>query len=70
MKSSIIVIGFFDPIVRRFSLEETRDKLLGLIEMKWGGEEQRFKKLSDPILHKEGEQSKEADIFEGHYKYR
>ena len=65
-----IVIGFFDPIVRRFSLEETRDKLLGLIEMKWGGEEQRFKKLSDPILHKEGEQSKEADIFEGHYKYR
>jgi len=38
--------------------------------MKWGGEEQRFRKLSEAILHKEGEQSKEADIFEGHYKYR
>ena len=61
----MIVLGFFDPIIRRFDFEKTRREVSKLIESKWGRFE-KFGEISDASVEK----NSTSDIFEGHYKYR
>jgi FeS assembly protein SufD len=69
----MIVMGFFEPVLSRIPVEETREGTRFMVEGKWYREK---RKLSDRIavlaLSKEfkHEAREKEDIFERHYKYR
>ena len=68
-----VVLGFFEPVLSRVPIEQTRDGARFMIEGKWDGERRRLIDR-DAVLLEEGELTPEAkpseDIFERHYKYR
>ncbi len=69
----IVVLGFFEPVLSRIPIEQTREGARFMIEGKWGGERRRLVDR-ETLLLLTGETTPEVkeseDIFERHYKYR
>ena len=69
----MVVLGFFEPVLSRIPIEQTREGARFMIEGKWVGEKRRLVDR-ETLLAKTGELTPEVkeseDIFERHYKYR
>lgn len=69
----MVVLGFFEPVLSRVPIEQTREGARFMIEGKWNGERRRLVDR-EALLALTGETTPEAketeDIFERHYKYR
>ena len=69
----MVVLGFFEPVLSRVPIEQTRDGARFMIEGKWNGKKSRLVDR-ETLLAETGETTPEAkpaeDIFERHYKYR
>ncbi len=69
----MIVLGFFEPVLSRVPVEQTREGARFMIEGKWEGERRRLVDR-ETLIAMTGEVEPEArpteDIFERHYKYR
>jgi Fe-S cluster assembly protein SufB len=69
----MVVLGFFEPVLSRVPIEQTREGARFMIEGKWDGEKRRLVDR-ETLLLKTGETTPEVkqseDIFERHYKYR
>jgi len=67
----LIVLGFFEPLVRQISLNEVKVRIKALAEMKWNSESiHNITNVSQRIWEEEIVEEKTKDAFEGHYKYR
>jgi Fe-S cluster assembly protein SufB/Fe-S cluster assembly protein SufD len=68
-----VVLGFFEPVLSRIPLEQTRDGARFMIEGKWVGEKRRLVDR-ETLLAATGEVTPDVkqteDIFQRHYKYR
>jgi len=69
----MVVQGFFEPVLSRVPIEQTREGARFMIEGKWDGERRRLVDR-ETLLALTGETTPEVkeseDIFERHYKYR
>jgi len=69
----MVVLGFFEPVLSRVPIEQTREGARFMIEGKWHGERRRLVDR-ETLLAATGELTPEVkeseDIFERHYKYR
>ncbi len=69
----MVVLGFFEPVLSRIPIEQTREGARFMIEGKWDGVKRRLVDR-ETLLAEEGETTPEVkqteDIFERHYKYR
>lgn len=69
----MIVLGFFEPVLSRIPIEQTREGARFIIDGKWQGEKRRMVDR-ETLIALTGEAVPEAkqaeDIFERHYKYR
>jgi Fe-S cluster assembly protein SufB len=69
----MVVLGFFEPVLSRIPIEQTREGARFIIEGKWQGERRRLVDR-ETLIELTGETVPEAksseDIFERHYKYR
>jgi Fe-S cluster assembly protein SufB len=69
----MVVLGFFEPVLSRIPIEQTREGARFMIEGKWLGEKRRLVDR-EALLAASGELTPEVkdteDIFERHYKYR
>ena len=69
----MVVLGFFEPVLSRVPIEQTREGARFMIEGKWHGEKRRLVDR-ETLLAETGELTPEVketeDIFERHYKYR
>ncbi|MDE1853063.1 MAG: Fe-S cluster assembly protein SufD [Thaumarchaeota archaeon] len=69
----MVVLGFFEPVLSRVPIEQTREGARFMIEGKWQGEKRRLIDR-ETLLAATGELTPEVkeseDIFERHYKYR
>ncbi len=69
----MVVLGFFEPVLSRIPIEQTREGARFMIEGKWDGRKRRLVDR-ETLLAETGELVPEAkgteDIFERHYKYR
>jgi len=69
----MVVLGFFEPVLSRVPIEQTREGARFMIEGKWQGEKRRLVDR-EALLAATGELTPEVketeDIFERHYKYR
>ena len=69
----MVVLGFFEPVLSRVPIEQTREGARFMIEGKWSGERRRLVDR-ETLLALTGETTPEVkeseDIFERHYKYR
>ena len=69
----MVVLGFFEPVLSRVPIEQTREGARFMIEGKWQGEKRRLVDR-ETLLAETGELTPEVkeseDIFERHYKYR
>jgi Fe-S cluster assembly protein SufB/Fe-S cluster assembly protein SufD len=69
----MIVLGFFEPVLSRVPIEQTREGARFMIDGKWQGEKRRLIDR-EALLAATGELTPEVkeseDIFERHYKYR
>jgi len=69
----MVVLGFFEPVLSRVPIEQTREGARFMIEGKWQGEKRRLIDR-EALLAATGEVTPEVkeseDIFERHYKYR
>lgn len=69
----VVVLGFFEPVLSRIPIEQTREGARFMIEGKWLGEKRRLVDR-ETLLAATGETTPEVkeseDIFERHYKYR
>ena len=69
----MVVLGFFEPVLSRVPIEQTREGARFMIEGKWHGEKRRLIDR-EALLAATGEVTPEVreteDIFERHYKYR
>ncbi len=69
----MVVLGFFEPVLSRVPIEQTREGARFMIEGKWQGEKRRLADR-ETLLAETGELTPEVketeDIFERHYKYR
>ncbi|MGP8125271.1 MAG: Fe-S cluster assembly protein SufD [Nitrososphaerales archaeon] len=69
----MVVLGFFEPVLSRVPIEQTREGARFMIEGKWNGTKSRLVDR-ETLLAETGETTPEAkqaeDIFERHYKYR
>ncbi len=69
----MVVLGFFEPVLARVPIEQTREGARFMIEGKWQGEKRRLVDR-EALLAATGELTPEVketeDIFERHYKYR
>ena len=69
----MVVLGFFEPVLSRVPIEQTREGARFMIEGKWEGEKRRLIDR-EALLAATGELTPEVkeseDIFERHYKYR
>ncbi len=69
----MVVLGFFEPVLSRIPIEQTREGARFMIEGKWHGEKRRLVER-EALLAATGELTPEVreseDIFERHYKYR
>ena len=69
----MVVLGFFEPVLSRVPIEQTREGARFMIEGKWLGEKRRLIDR-EALLAATGELTPEVketeDIFERHYKYR
>ncbi len=69
----MIVLGFFEPVLSRIPVEETREGTRFMIEGKWHREKRRLvDRISVLGFAEEArhEVRQKEDIFERHYKYR
>jgi Fe-S cluster assembly protein SufB/Fe-S cluster assembly protein SufD len=69
----MVVLGFFEPVLSRVPIEQTREGARFMIDGKWQGEKRRLVDR-ETLLAQTGELTPEVkeseDIFERHYKYR
>jgi Fe-S cluster assembly protein SufB/Fe-S cluster assembly protein SufD len=69
----MVVLGFFEPVLSRIPIEQTREGARFMIEGKWNGRKSRLVDR-ETLLAETGETTPEVkqseDIFERHYKYR
>jgi Fe-S cluster assembly protein SufB/Fe-S cluster assembly protein SufD len=69
----MMVLGFFEPVLSRVPIEQTREGARFMIEGKWHGEKRTLADR-EAIIAQTGETMPEVrppeDIFERHYKYR
>jgi Fe-S cluster assembly protein SufB len=69
----MVVLGFFEPVLSRIPIEQTREGARFMIEGKWLGVKRRLVDR-ETLLAATGETTPEVkqteDIFERHYKYR
>ncbi|MDV3277644.1 MAG: Fe-S cluster assembly protein SufD [Nitrososphaerales archaeon] len=69
----MVVLGFFEPVLSRVPVEQTREGARFMIEGKWNGEKKRLVDR-ETLIALTGEAIPEVkqseDIFERHYKYR
>ncbi|HME18790.1 MAG TPA: Fe-S cluster assembly protein SufD [Nitrososphaerales archaeon] len=69
----MVALGFFEPVLSRVPIEQTREVARFMIDGKWNGEKRRLVDR-EALLALTGESIPEAkeseDIFERHYKYR
>ncbi|HXW36893.1 MAG TPA: Fe-S cluster assembly protein SufD [Nitrososphaerales archaeon] len=69
----MVVLGFFEPVLSRVPIEQTREGARFMIEGKWEGERRRLVDR-ETLIALTGETTPEVqqteDIFERHYKYR
>jgi Fe-S cluster assembly protein SufB len=69
----MVVLGFFEPVLSRVPIEQTREGARFMIEGKWKGEKTRLVDR-EAMVALAGESMPEVrqteDIFERHYKYR
>lgn len=69
----MVVLGFFEPVLSRIPIEQTREGARFMIEGKWHGQRRRLVDR-ETLLAETGETTPEVrqseDIFERHYKYR
>jgi Fe-S cluster assembly protein SufB/Fe-S cluster assembly protein SufD len=69
----MVVLGFFEPVLSRVPVEQTREGARFMIEGKWNGEKRRLVDR-ETLIAMTGEAVPEVkqseDIFERHYKYR
>ncbi|MBI4010038.1 MAG: Fe-S cluster assembly protein SufD [Candidatus Aenigmarchaeota archaeon] len=67
----MIALGFFEPVIQRMLLDEIKNKLYQLLELKWQGREDEFLDDLDKLKTEEfKEMKRKEDMFAGHYKYR
>ena len=69
----MVVLGFFEPVLSRVPIEQTREGARFMIEGKWEGEKRRLVDR-ETLMAETGELTPEVketeDIFDRHYKYR
>ena len=69
----MVVLGFFEPVISRVPIEQTREGARFMIDGKWEGQRRRLVDR-ETLLALTGETAPEVkeseDIFERHYKYR
>jgi Fe-S cluster assembly protein SufB/Fe-S cluster assembly protein SufD len=69
----MVVLGFFEPVLSRVPIEQTREGARFMIEGKWNGEKSRLVDR-EALIAATGEAMPEVrqteGIFERHYKYR
>lgn len=69
----MVVLGFFEPVLSRIPIEQTREGARFMIEGKWHGEKRTLADR-EALIRLTGETMPEVrppeDIFERHYKYR
>ncbi len=69
----MVVLGFFEPVLSRIPVEQTREGARFMIDGKWKGEKLRLVDR-ETLFRLTGEAAPEVrqseDIFERHYKYR
>lgn len=69
----MVVLGFFEPVLSRIPIEQTREGARFMIEGKWHGEKRTLADR-EALIALTGETMPEVrpsgDIFERHYKYR
>src|SRR5438093_834170 len=75
----MLVLGFFEPVLSRIPIEQTREGARFIIEGKWSGEKRRLLDRETlisltgggvPEVKQQQQQQQAEDIFERHYKYR
>ncbi len=67
----MIVLGFFEPLIRQMPLNSVKIRIKGLTELKWNNESlDKLADISEKIEEEEKMDKISKDIFEGHYKYR
>jgi Fe-S cluster assembly protein SufB/Fe-S cluster assembly protein SufD len=67
----MIVLGFFEPVLSRVPVEETREGARFMVEGKWHREKRKLIDRARVAVPKEvRHELKQEDIFERHYKYR
>ena len=66
----LVVMGFFEPIIQSIAIDETKDKINQLIELKWTGKDENIKDQLGSLSSVKNRFKTSKDIFEGHYKYR
>lgn len=67
----LIILGFYDPLIRQIPLSDVKIRIKGLTELKWNNEPlSNLNKVSERIEEEEKVEQVSRDIFEGHYKYR
>src|SRR2546427_831432 len=72
---NMLVLGFFEPVLSRIPIEQTREGARFIIEGKWDGEKRRLLDRETLIsltaeAVPEGKQQQAEDMFESHYKNR
>ncbi len=69
----MVVLGFFEPVLSRIPIEQTREGARFMIEGKWHGEKRTLADR-DALIALTGETMPQVrpaqDLFESHYKYR
>ncbi|MBI2583836.1 MAG: Fe-S cluster assembly protein SufD [Candidatus Aenigmarchaeota archaeon] len=67
----LIVLGFFEPLIRLMPLNEIKIRIKSLSELKWHNKPlTQLSETASRIWEEEIVEEEKRDIFEGHYKYR
>ena len=67
----LIIMGFYDPLIRQISLNSLKIRIKGLTELKFNNEPlKNLNLITDRIEEEEKVSQVSSDMFEGHYKYR
>ncbi len=67
----LIILGFYDPLIRQIPVKHAKIRIKGLTELKWNNEPlTNLSHVAERIEEEEKVEQISKDIFEGHYKYR
>lgn len=67
----LIVLGFFDPLLRHVPSHNARLALRALLELRWEKQDtEKLREIMQQLSAEEPDKASSKDIFERHYKYR